>query len=454
MQLQTQLELRTGEDHRFLREWHDSLREAISVLKTTLAEPHLYSARLRTEADQRFQSSSSNSTLSDRTSLMLCDAVVDVLDIENCGRLRDWRNHSPGGRLHLAPSSFWVMITAYHIGDIDLLKRLVFDASFMKQITDSKFGSLTMGLSIAARQGHKEVLLFVMNSYLKDVRYDKLRILSEACISGQAECARVLKFCFPLDTHGNHLSDILRGLRDGPLQPAINYQAFELLMDLCIAVLSNPVAFRASFRQAQGGTDGVLKMLQHRDWGQWKATIVQNTSKTDFRCTSAYMAKIERLILYWIRFPESKAEFETLCRTTAELAVEVNRVDLAEVLYEHIEHDIGSMETQSVIQAGQVNDGIRILEAHGAKNPAVWHRLVCYHHRVSTVGQAALRTALNMLQADNARFLLERQVRLPDSLLPIQVGWRYRRTRDREYEAVVQLLKEYKMRPISVSLEI
>lgn len=136
---------------------------------------------------------------------MLCDAVVNVLDIENRGRLRDWREHNPRGRLQLAPLSFWVMITAYHIGDIDLIKRFLFDVSFMKQITESKFGCLTLCLCIAARQGHKEVLLFVMNNYLTDVHYDKHRILYEACMTGQAECARLLKFALRLEVGEDYL---------------------------------------------------------------------------------------------------------------------------------------------------------------------------------------------------------------------------------------------------------
>lgn len=37
-----------------------------------------------------------------------------------------------------------------------------------------------------------------MNNYLTDVHYDKRRILYEACITGQAECARLLKFAIPL----------------------------------------------------------------------------------------------------------------------------------------------------------------------------------------------------------------------------------------------------------------
>lgn len=58
-----------------------------------------------------------------------------------------------------------------------------------------------------------------------------------------------------------------------------------------------------------------------------------------------------------------------------------------------------------------------------------------------------------MLQADSVRFLLERQVRLPDSMLPIDVNWRYRRTCGRQYEAIKQLLEEYKMGSLSILLE-
>lgn len=142
-------------------------------------------------------------------------------------------------------------------------------------------------------------------------------------------------------------------LRDGPLQSSVDYQTFDMLIDQCVFVLNTRETARASLFQTQDQADGVLKTLQHQDWGQWKDAVKSSSIKTGPRCTSVYGRQIERLFLYWRQSQDSEGDFESLCRTTAELVVEINRIDLAEALYDHIERDIASMGIQSVIQAGE-----------------------------------------------------------------------------------------------------
>jgi hypothetical protein len=72
----------------------------------------------------------------------------------------------------------------------------------------------------------------------------------------------------------------------------------------------------------------------------------------------------------------------------------------------------------------------------------------------ATIGQVALSRAAELLRVKNVRFLLERGVRLHGThfFKPLTIEWQLKRVNEQKYREVQELLQEYGLAQLRVSL--
>lgn len=192
LQLQAQLSQEDGPEDPDLRRFHHTLRAACVWLGRFLEHPDSQSARDLLADDSRYRSSSAHPAFTNRVVFLLCDTVVNSMEIRCRDCLRASSTHSSTCYLTLTSTSYWVILTLYNLGDLDSVKRRVWSLPD-KDINEMGMGTLLLSLSMVARAGHITVLDYMLNEYLQ-FRYDSNLLCAtiNACRAGQLECAELL----------------------------------------------------------------------------------------------------------------------------------------------------------------------------------------------------------------------------------------------------------------------
>lgn len=451
MQLQARIGRETEHGSSDLRQWYHSLRAAAVCLEELFCD--LQHVREFLNADKRYRSSSCHPLFANRASFLLADTITNTLNIGHHDNHWRWDSYLFVRLWAQVPPSFWITLAAYHLGHPTFIKHRLMT-----------FHNVEMCKKLAARQGHANVLQDIVNKSLNPrVASEQLaQVLREACLAGQVDCAKVvMSHISARKSQGSTHMTILH-LNSERRQIGQGCRSWKLLRDWCGKLLPHdntdiPDAARSwaeELIRILVIQEGWVPLSASRAIGERISTLFWKTVESSF------------LLLH-------QHEDGTFSTATCREMLEKYDTKTSIYLYNYIEQHFSMWLTPQLrlrsnsgfakrhrrhVFAAGTRDGLEILASCRIKLPDACQEWFFGGHECVTtqdfhfLGQLALWYAITKLRPENVEILLKLGMRLPESMSMELVSWEYRRTREKEYQAIQELLQVYHVRPIETGL--